>query len=195
MAAFGVYLVGCALLVVAGAGKAARPGDTARAIAGAFGGPPARLWISAVRGLAAAEAVVGILGIVAPGPVIGLVVGVSFAAFTAFVLYARATGGALSTCGCFGSPDTPPTVLHAVLDAGVSVAALLVAAEWPGGSVGHFLGHQYGHGIPLVVASAIAAWLAFLVMAPLARLGALRYMQPYIPSRPAPATSSPGVSP
>jgi hypothetical protein len=195
MAAFGVYLMGCALLVVAGIAKAARPGDTARALAGAFGGPPHRLWSHGVRGFAAAEAVVGIVAIVAPGLVVAVVVGASFAAFTAFVLYARGTGGVLSTCGCFGSPDTPPTVLHAVLDAGLSVAALLVAIQWPGGSVVHVLGRQYLDGVPLVVASALGAWLAFLVMSPLARLQALRRMQPYIPGRPAPDGQSLGVTP
>jgi hypothetical protein len=184
MAVFGIYLMGCALLVAAGAIKAARPADTARAVAAALGHPSTRPWVYAVRMVAAGEAVVGIVGLVAPGVIVAIIVSASFVAFTVFVLYARSTGGVLSTCGCFGSPDTPPTVLHAALDALVGVAALLVAIDWPGGGVTSVLGHQYHDGIPLLAASATAAWLAFLVMSPLARLQALRRTQPYLPNPP-----------
>ena len=182
MAALGVSLMGCVLLVAAGAIKAVRPSDTARAVAGALGRPVARRWVYAVRIVAAGEAVIGIVGLVLPSAAVAIVVGVSYAAFTAFVLYARSTGGVLSTCGCFGSPDTPPTVLHGALDAVVGVSALLVALDWPGGGMVSFLGHQYFDGVPLLVASAVGAWLAFLVMSPLARLQALRRTQPYLPS-------------
>jgi hypothetical protein len=194
MAAFGIYLMGCALLVAAGAVKAIRPADTARAIAGALGRPGTRRWVYAVRSVAAGEAVVGIVGIVSPDVPVAVIVSVSYAAFTVFVLYARASGGVLSTCGCFGSPDTPPTVLHGALDALVSAGALLVAVDWSGGGVTSVLGHQYLDGVPLVVASAIAAWLAFLVMSPLARLQALRQTQPYLPSHRDPGRPS-GVNP
>ncbi len=32
------------------------------------------------------------------------------------VAYARSRGGALASCGCFGTPDTPATLLHVVVD-------------------------------------------------------------------------------
>ena len=181
MAGLGIYLMGCALLVAAGVLKALRPADTARAVAGALHRPPSRAWVHTVRALAAGEAALGVAGIVVPSVPVAVAVAVSFAAFAGFVVYARATGGALSTCGCFGSPDTPPTALHAALNALVAAGAVAVATAGPDGSLAGVLGRQYLDGVPLVAASAVAAWLAFLVMAPLARLHALRQMRPYVP--------------
>ena len=76
----------------------------------------------------------------------------------------------LSSCGCFGADDTPPTVTHLVVDlaaAGVATAVALGgdgAVSLPDGSVvlqGAFL---------LLVA--IATWLAYTVLTLLPRLGA-----------------------
>jgi hypothetical protein len=182
MAMLGVYLMGCVLLAVAGAAKAVRPADTARALAMSVSRPPTRRWVHAVRALAAAEAVVGVVGVVRPGPAVAAVVAASYLAFTAFVLIAMAKGGALSTCGCFGSPDTPPTGLHAALDLLVAVASAVVAGRVSGGWLGTVVRHQYLRGVPLLAAVLVAAWLAFLVMSPLARLQALRRMEPYLPN-------------
>jgi hypothetical protein len=182
MALLGIYLMGCVLLAAAGAAKAARPADTARALAMSVSRPPTRRWVHAVRILAGAEAVIGVVGIVRPDPVVAGVVAASYLAFTAFVLFAMAKGGALSTCGCFGSPDTPPTISHAAINFLVAVASVVVAATVADGWLGTVARHQYLRGVPLFVAVLVAAWLAFLVMSPLARLQALRRMEPYLPN-------------
>jgi hypothetical protein len=135
-----------------------------------------------VRVLAGAEAVVGVVGVVRPDPVVAAVVSASYLTFTGFVLYAKARGGALSTCGCFGSPDTPPTGVHAAVNALVAGAAAVVAATVADGWLGTVVRHQYLRGAPLLAATVVAAWLAFLVMSPLARLQALRRMEPYLPN-------------
>jgi hypothetical protein len=181
MAALGVYLMAAGLLVVAGAAKAARPADTARALSSLFPRVPVRRWRPLVRALAAAEAAVGVVAVAFPGRVPATVVAASYAAFTAFVLVARSRGGSLASCGCFGTPDTPPTVGHAVVTAILAAGAVVVAWAAPGGGVAGVLGHQYGHGVPLVAASVVGGWFAFLVMAPLARLAALRAAAPYVP--------------
>jgi hypothetical protein len=182
MALLGVYLMGCVLLVAAGAAKALRPADTARALAVAASRPPTRRWTLAVRILAGVEAAVGVAGIAHPDALWAGLVSASYAVFTGFVLLAWARGGPLSTCGCFGSPDTPPTGLHAGINGLVAVAAAVVAGTVAGGWLGGVLRHQYLHGVPLLAATVVAAWLAFLVMSPLARLHALRGMEPYLPN-------------
>lgn len=180
MAAFGVYLIACVLLVGAGAAKVIRPADTARAIAGVAPGG-FRVWRPAVRLGAAVELAAGLVGIVSPTPAVAAFVAASYAAFAGFVLVARSTGGALATCGCFGEPDTPPTLTHAALNGVLAAAAVAVAVTWGFPSLGAYLGHTYRDGVPLLAASAVGAWLAYLVMAPLARLQGLRRLEPYVP--------------
>ncbi|HLI02545.1 MAG TPA: MauE/DoxX family redox-associated membrane protein [Acidimicrobiales bacterium] len=180
MAAFGVYLIACVLLVGAGAAKVVKPADTARAIAGVAPGG-FRLWRIAVRAGAAVELAAGVAGIASPGPEVAAFVAASYAAFAAFVVVARAGGGALATCGCFGEPDTPPTVTHAALNGVLAAAAVAVAATWHAPSLGAYLSHTYRDGVPLLAASALGAWFAYLVMAPLARLQGLRQLEPYVP--------------
>jgi hypothetical protein len=187
----GLYLVGCALLLAAGVAKAVRPADTARAVVALLSGgsglsrepgvgrrPHLRRWVSTVRLLAAGEAALGVLGLAFPHRATASAVAVSYLAFTCFVLVARATGGSLATCGCFGSPDTPPTVTHAVVTLALAVASVGVALAAPTGTVASVLGSQVAHGIPLVALSAVAAVLAWAVLSPLARLAALRAVSP-----------------
>jgi hypothetical protein len=181
MPTLGIYLMGAALLVLAGVAKAVRPADTARALAAVLPGTPTGMWRPAVRLLAATEAVVGAAAIARPGRAVAVVVAVSYLAFTAWVLWARAHDGALSSCGCFGTPDVPPTLAHAAVNAVVAAGAAGVAVSDPSGSVISVLSAQYLDGVPLVAASLVAGWLAFLVMSPLAKLAALRAAQPYIP--------------
>ena len=55
-----------------------------------------------------------------------------YLAFAGFVVVALRTGAPISSCGCFGKVDTPPSVVHVVLDlafAGVAVAAAFAATS------------------------------------------------------------------
>lgn len=181
MATLGLYLMGAALLVGAGASKAIRPADTARALAAALPSTPPRLWLPLVRALATGEAFLGIVAIVIPGRVVASLVAASYAAFTAWVFLMRERGGALASCGCFGKPDTPPTLPHATVTAIAAAGAIGVAWAAPTGTLVDQLRHQKLDGIPLVAAVVAACWLAYLVMVPLARLTALRAAEPYLP--------------
>jgi hypothetical protein len=105
-------------------------------------------------------------------------VAVSYLAFTCFVLVARAAGGSLATCGCFGSPDTPPTLTHALVTLALAAASFAVALAAPAGTVVSVLGSQSANGFPLVVTSAVAGLLVWAVLSPLARLSALRAVTP-----------------
>lgn len=173
------YLAACGLLLAAGLAKAFRPDDTARALAGLVGrrrgagaGPgagPAGLR-AAVRLGAAAEAALGLAGLLALVPGIAAGVAASYAGFCAFVLYARRRGGVLATCGCFGSLETPPTGLHAGLDAAFALGAAWVALRAPGGSTASWLGHQPWSGVPIALEAIACGWLAALCMAAAARV-------------------------
>jgi hypothetical protein len=165
--------VGCALLAVAGVIKALRPHDSALALKGLWPALSVRRAGVGVRLLATLEAGLGAVGIAFPNAVVASLVAASYAGFVVVVLYARSRGGPLATCGCFGSPDTPPTVTHAAIDAVVALAAALYGASGQRGNVEGLLSHQYFHGVPLVVAVALCGWLAFVAMVQLPRLGAL----------------------
>lgn len=142
----GVFYAAAALLVIAGVQKAIDPKPLVRALKSVAVRVPAPV----VRALAAAEAAIGLHALVTGR---GLLVALSYSGFTAFVLLALARGGVLSSCGCFGKADTPPTMSHAVVTAGLAVASA------PGAD---------GH-LPLDVAllttTAAVALTSYLVMA------------------------------
>lgn len=168
----GLYLAACGLLAVAGVAKAVRPANTALALSGLWPRLKLRPARGAVRLGAGAEAVLGVVGIAYPNAVTAALVAVSFAAFSVVVLVARARGGPLATCGCFGEPDTPPTVAHAALDAVLAAAAAVYAGSGAAHWLPTLLSHQYAHGAPLLAAAVLCAWLAYMVMVPLSRLQA-----------------------
>lgn len=173
MELIGLYLVAAALLVGAGVAKALRPDDTARAFGSTFRIRPERLraW---VRVGAAVEVAVGIVALAWPGPVPAALVAASYFVFAATLAVVRSTGGAIGSCGCFGSPDTPATITHVVANACLGAAAVAVAAAHFRDSVLGVLADQPWRGVPLLMASLLAAWLTLLVMDQMARLTAVR---------------------
>lgn len=113
----GVFFAAAGLLVLAGLQKVADPKPLVRA----FRSIGLRLPAPVVQVIAFAEVVVGTLALVTGQ---GVAVAVSYAVFTVFVLVARARGGVLASCGCFGKQDMPPTLLHAAVTAGFAVASV-----------------------------------------------------------------------
>ncbi len=173
MELIGLYMVAAALLAVAGVAKAIRPSEVARAFASTFGLAPNRLRLG-VRVLAAAEAVLGVVALVWPAPLPAALVAASYLGFAVVLTVVRATGGAFASCGCFGRPDTPVTVVHVIVDLCLGAAAVAVAAAGRSGSMLALLAAQPGRGVPLVAASLLAVWLTVLVMDQLSRLAAVR---------------------
>ena len=173
MSALGPYLAACALLVAAGADKTLRPRSTARALA-AFVSVPVGTLAAAVRFGAAFEVVVGLVAAARPSTATAAAVAATYAGFTVFSAFAWIRGGALGTCGCFSTPDTPATAGHVVLDAALAAAAACVAASGGQRWLPVLLGHQPLDGAALVAAALVTAWLSYLVLVPLARLHAVR---------------------
>jgi hypothetical protein len=191
---FGVYVAACMLLAAAGAAKVVRPSDTARAVAIAVrgrrvsptGGPGAvvrqepgsralRRWSRVVRTGAAAEVAVGVIGALWPVWWAATLVAGSYVLFVAFVVGTMVLGGPLSTCGCFGTPDTPPTMVHVVIDVGLATAAGAVAVQVPGrAALGQEIVATPWHGAPLLGAAAVTAYLLAAALTSLPRMEAAR---------------------
>ncbi len=175
MELIGPYLAACLLLVAAGAAKAVRPGDTARAVA-AVAPLPLSVVRAAVRAGAVAEATLGLVALARPAPVTAWLVAASYLGFAVFVAVVRTRGGPLATCGCFSAPDTPATRTHVAVTSGLACSAAVVAAGAPAGWITHVLVGQPGDGVPVALLAVLCAWLAYLAMTRLARLGAARHL-------------------
>jgi hypothetical protein len=180
MELIGIFFIACGLLVPAGVGKAVRPDDTARALVLLLPGrmsrvPSFNMTRRAIRIGALIEAALGACALVFPRPVTAALVAVSYTVFLCTVAYARRLGGPLSTCGCFGRPDTPPTGLHLVLNVIFVATAVSVAVRPPHFTmVTSLLENQPWDGAPLLLASGVGIWLSYLALSPLGSLEAAR---------------------
>ena len=173
MELIGPYLAACVLLMAAGVAKVVRPMDTARAVT-AVVAVPVRASRALVRVGALGEAVLGAVALAHPSPAAASLVAASYLGFAGFVSLARARGGPLATCGCFGTPDTPATRTHVVVTLGCAASAIVLAASGLSGWITPLVAGQPWRGVPLVLLGLLCAWLAFLAMGRLAELGAAR---------------------
>jgi hypothetical protein len=157
------YLAAALVLGAAGVAKLIRPADTATALRAA--GFPVGAVL--VRIGAIAEVAVAVAALADPGPLTGALVAAAYAAFAVFIVLALRRGWALSSCGCFGRPDTPPTVAHAVLNGTAAASGLWWAVSWQGkqglSQLGRLFSHQPWHGGPLALVALVLAGLGYLV--------------------------------
>jgi hypothetical protein len=168
----GVHLAGCAVLLVAGVAKLLRPDELASALA-RWLRSSGSLATGVVRVLAATEVALGCAGTVRPGGVAAALVALSYASFTAYVWVLRRAGAAVSSCGCFGEPDTPATRAHVAVTAMFALASAGVASSGSGG-LGTVLDGQPAAGVPLLLSAAVVAGLALLVLTRHAEVQAVR---------------------
>ena len=156
----GPFLAAAVLLVAAGGSKLVDPLPLVRALRSARLPAPA----GAVRALAGAEVVLGLVALTTGSRAASAGVALSYAAFTGFVLLARHRGGVLASCGCFGKTDTPPTTTHVAVTAALAGVAGVVAVR-PLGPVPDLLAGSPLGGLALVVATVAVASTAYLVLA------------------------------
>ncbi len=82
------------------------------------------------------------------------------------MVVALRTGAPISSCGCFGKIDTPPSMVHVVLD--VAFAGVAIAAAFTGDvALPDVLGDQPLLGIPFLMLLAIGCSLVFLAFSSL----------------------------
>lgn len=116
-------LIALGLLAVAGGAKLVDPAPTAGALA-AMRLPSGR---TVVRLLGGGEVMVAIAAVVAtPGALVAAAV--AYLAFFAFTIAAIRRDVPLQSCGCFGRDDTPPGVVHVVVNVVATVALGTLAA-------------------------------------------------------------------
>jgi hypothetical protein len=170
-------LVPAGLLVAAGLAKAVRPDGTARALRQAGLPRTAKF----VRVGAVVEVAIGaaalttggpVPALVAGGPLAALLVSASYAGFALFVAVALRLGWALSSCGCFGEPDAPPTRIHVVADVLLMLSAAVGGAAR---STGGAPRPGPAHAVLLYAISGVIAALAYLVLARLPALTEARH--------------------
>lgn len=160
----GPFLVAIVLLGVGGALKVVRPAFTARAMR-EMGLPVSA---TAVRAGALVELAIAAGALVGGGRPLAALVAASYAGFALFVLVALRRGVPLSSCGCFGADDTPPTAAHLVLN--VAAAAVAGAVAVTGAGAGGLTEITNLEGsmplrVAFLAATAAAVWLAYVALA------------------------------
>jgi hypothetical protein len=161
---FGAYLAAVSLLAAGGAAKILRPSGTARALSQL--GVPIGEW--PVRAGAAAEVALAGWVVLWGGTAPAAGVAASYLGFAGFVTAALVRRTPLSSCGCFGEPDAPPTVTHALLNVGAGVAAVAAAVSYHP-SLAVAVRTQPAGGIPFVLLTGISAYLGYVAMVVLPR--------------------------
>lgn len=152
------------LLLIAGIQKILDPTSTSGALRAA--GLPSRRVL--VRLLGASEVVVAGWWVVMGGPLPALGAALLYAGFAWFVVNALVRKLPVSSCGCLGSADTPPTMVHVVMNS-VAASILFVAAIIPVSPMGGLVGAEWSLVLPysMMVAASVYMLYALLTVLPL----------------------------
>jgi len=156
----GPFLALFGLLAIAGIFKLLRPGHTSGALRAAR--LPSAL--VTVRALGFAELAVGVAGI-ALGSTAAAVAGALFyGGFAWFVDHALRHRLPISSCGCLGTSDTPPTRLHLVFNLAAGFF-LVGSAMFPIGPWGGIGGAPWEEALPFVVFVGVTIYLFYALIA------------------------------
>lgn len=155
----GPFLAISLLLAVAGIMKVYRPVYTTGALRAA--GVP--VGDGLVRMLGVAEVVVGVGAVITGATQWAIGVGLFYLGFTVFVLVALRSGAPIASCGCFGSPDTPPGVGHVAVDVGATLVALATTFSPPGPWVG-MIGAGAATVVPFLLFSGATVFLLYAIV-------------------------------
>ena len=148
------------LLAIAGIFKLLRPGPTAGALRAAR--LPSTLLT--VRALGLGELAVGVAG-VALGSLVAAAAGAMFyGGFAWFVGHALRHRLPISSCGCLGTSDTPPTRLHLVFNIAAAVF-LVTCAVFPIGPLGGIGGTPWEEALPFAVFVGVTIYLFYALIA------------------------------
>ncbi len=151
--------VAAILALVAGGAKVLRPAPVVVALRGigvSFASP------TVVRLGSLFEAILGGVALGSGWGPADLGLGATYLAFAAFVAVAQSHPG-ISSCGCFGETDAPPSWRHVIVDVGLAAGCVgAFAAGGPG--IGVVLEAQPLAGIPFTAVVLVAAWLASVVL-------------------------------
>jgi hypothetical protein len=116
-----------------------------------------------VRLLGAAEVLAGVGAVIFGSRYWALAVTVFYLGFAWFVAFALRRGIPIASCGCFGSPDTPPRAGHLILNATAVLVALAVAISPVGPWVG-LVGVGPGTTVTFLLFSGATVYLLYAVV-------------------------------
>jgi Methylamine utilisation protein MauE len=162
----GVVLALLALLALAGVSKLLRPVPTAGALR--IAGLPSSVIL--VRLLGMAEVTVGMAGFITGLPVWALAASLLYGSFAVFVIYALNRRLPISSCGCFGATETPPSALHVIVNV-TAVLVLLGASMFPIGPWGGIGEQSLRYAIPFVILVGAVVLLLYGLLAVLPLVG------------------------
>ena len=148
-----LHVAAALLLVVAGLAKVFRPVSTTELLT-SFGLPEVPVVVVVIG---VVESAVGVLAMVAGGPLLAAATGTLYVGFIVVVTRALATG--VRTCGCFGRVNSPPSWIHVVGNAGFAVTSFVAAA---GRTPAQVMADQPANGIGFVLAAGVTAGLALV---------------------------------
>jgi hypothetical protein len=155
----GPFAIATVVLALGGALKALEPAETAYALR-LLRLPSASLL---VRAGGTFELVIALGALVTGATALAIVVALSYALFAVVVMLALSAGTPISSCGCLGRIETPPSWIHVGIDlaaAGI-VAAAAVATDTEI-ALPDVLSRQPLLGVPFLVLVAVGVALVFL---------------------------------
>jgi hypothetical protein len=164
----GPYAVAALLLGIAGIAKVVHPGSAQRALIKLGLPVPGGL----LRVAAGGEVCLAGASLATGNQVVAAAVAASFLAFTLFVAIAMVRPTTIGDCGCFGSAESPPTLVHLVINGALTLVAAVASATGVR-SLFTEVRVRSGVGVPFVALVALAAWFAYLCLSELATLVAL----------------------
>src|SRR5690348_1755777 len=147
-------LVASALLAVAGAPKVVHPTNTV----GALRSVGRRVPPLVVRAFGAGETALGVTTLLTGARIPATFVALSYAAFSVFLVVALRSGGAVSSCGCIGRADTPPTRSHLAVTTALALTSAVAAVT---GADGLASISWSATAITALCFSALAGWLVW----------------------------------
>ena len=152
------------LLLPTGWAKLRRPYETARALR-SVGWPGSRN-LAFLLGLVEVVIAVWVLGIGSTASVVAM--GALYSGFLVWLTVAFRAGGVVSSCGCAGTPDTPPTAAHVAINASAVGAAVLdLSSSQPGVALSPASAVGW---VSILVVIGLGSWLSFNVITTGARL-------------------------
>lgn len=154
----GPYFMLATLLVVSGVPKLSNPASTTRALEGI--GLPPKAWVGRLVGVS--EIAAGVAVIAFGGRASALAFTALYAGFAGFIAIGIRSSR-VSSCGCFGAIDTPPSALHLAVDL-AAVGIGTVAVMRPIGDITSVMREVPWGGWPLVLLIGLGTWLTLMVL-------------------------------
>jgi len=172
----GPFAIATVVLAIGGALKALEPAETAYAMR--LLRLPSAPFL--VRTGGAFELVVALGALVTGATALAVVVALSYAVFAVVVMLALASGTPISSCGCLGRVETPPSWVHVGIDlAAAGVAAAAAIAVDTQIALPDVLSRQPLLGVPFLVLVAVGVALVFLAFTALPKtMAAARRLRP-----------------